>query len=147
MKWILCAVDGSEQSHAAAERAVELAEKLGEGLVLLYVVEPPSLPAAAVPALATLVDDHATWAQNYLNDLAKELRRPGLEVSTQVVAGTPVDAIVHFASRPGIDMVVVGSHGRGMVARFLLGSVATRLSNACPKPLLIERGVTLDRAA
>jgi len=58
---------------------------------------------------------------------------------TEVLRGPAAEQLAHRAERDDIDMVVVGSRGRGPAARFLLGSVCDRLARTSPKPVLICR--------
>jgi len=139
MKWILVATDGSEPAQAAERRAAELAQKLGQGLQLVYVVEPPLVPPEGAFPITELLDDHQAWARRLLLEQAQALARPGLEIKTQVVVGSAAESLAQLAEGSEVDLVVVGSRGRNAVARLLLGSVATRLSHLCPKPLLIVR--------
>lgn len=139
MKWVLAAVDGSEPARIAAIRAAAMATRLGEGLALLYVVEPPSVTAGVVAPIVEMVDEHRTWARDYLAGLAQTLKSPALEVRTQISEGSPVEEVCRAAEAHDIDLVAVGSRGLGALERLLLGSVATRLGHTCPKPLLIIR--------
>jgi len=145
MKWVLVAVDGSEPARVAATRAAELATRLGEGLALLYVVEPPSATAGVVTPIVEMVDEHRTWARDYLGGLAQTLKSPALEVRMQISEGSPVEEVCRAAEAPDIDLVAVGSRGLGALERLFLGSVATRLGHSCPKPLLIIRDAAQGR--
>jgi nucleotide-binding universal stress UspA family protein len=137
MKWILVAVDGSESAKQAQRHAADLARKLGEGLLLAYVVEPPSVPPEGAFPMTEMLNDHEAWARRYLEGEAAALTASGLQVKTELAIGAPAEMLARLAEPPAVDMVVVGSRGRNALARLVLGSVATRLSHICPKPLLI----------
>ncbi len=137
MKWILVAVDGSEPAKAAEQHAAELARRLGEGLLLAYVIEPPMVPPEGMLPMTEMLRHHESWALGYLRDEAQALTATGLAVKTELVIGVPAETLARLAESDEVDMVVVSSRGRSAVARLLLGSVATRLSHICTKPLLI----------
>ena len=128
----------SSSAQKAERQAADLAKRVGDGLLLMYVVEPPMLPPEALP-LTERVASLETWAKGYLHDEARSLSSPSLEVRTEVAIGAAAEILAMTAARDDIEFVVVGSRGRNAVARLLLGSVASSLSHLCPKPLLIVR--------
>jgi nucleotide-binding universal stress UspA family protein len=66
-------------------------------------------------------------------------RQAGVEVSFLVWDGDPGDTIVEAATAEQVDMVLVGSHGRGAVGRFFLGSVSEHVVRHAPCPVLVVR--------
>jgi nucleotide-binding universal stress UspA family protein len=56
-----------------------------------------------------------------------------------ILRGSPAETLADTAERLGFEVVVVGSRGRGTVARMLLGSVADRLVHICKKPVIVAR--------
>ena len=135
---ILVGVDGSKESRDAAFYAAELAKATGAKLML----------ACAVFAHDILTDPElaartAHWEQEdqergdaVVKEIAAAVARPGVDVET-VVAGGPAAATLAWMATGCVDLVVVGHRGRGALARLLLGSVADRLVQICPKPVLI----------
>jgi nucleotide-binding universal stress UspA family protein len=134
VKKILVGVDGSPESRAAVDYASKLARETSRGLVLAYVAEPP-LPIDLVPAQND--EELRLWAQKVLDGIASRTRRTGLEVETAVLSGPVAETLAEAALADGIDFVVVGHRDRGAVTRALLGSVADRLAQISPKPLLL----------
>ena len=121
---VVVGVDGSEVSDAAIEFAAVEAERLGEPLVMVSAWMPIAVPG-----------DFGVYPDLYLTDLAGvtqsamdrvvdgvRSRHPSVEVTTHVGEGDPALVIVDAARTA--RLAVVGSHGRGAFARFLLGSVS-----------------------
>jgi nucleotide-binding universal stress UspA family protein len=138
MKRILVGIDGSESSNHAARLAAEIALRFGARLTLAYVVAPLLLPPDAYGLTTAEVEqDHRAFAEKLLASGATDLGEPGLDVDTLVLMGSPAESLAEAAAAPGIDLVVVGSRGRGAVARVLLGSVSDRLVHISSKPVLV----------
>jgi nucleotide-binding universal stress UspA family protein len=134
MKQILVGVDGSPESRAAVDYASKLARETGRGLLLAYVAE-PSLPMDLVPMQSDA--ELRLWAQKVLDGFASRAARTGLSVTTAVLSGPVAETLAEAARDGAIDFVVVGHRDRGAVTRALLGSVADRLAQISPKPLLL----------
>jgi nucleotide-binding universal stress UspA family protein len=139
---ILVPLDGS----AAAEAALAFAELIPSRTVRLLTVEPD----AAGPMLASAPEVEA-WrearrveGQAYLERAGEGLRRQGREVETEVAFGDPAEQIVGAAA--AVDLVMMGSHGRGAGGRVAYGSVADRVARHAPAPVLVVRGGTQPAA-
>ena len=140
---ILVATDFSEPSESALAYGRELARTNGATLHALHVVESLSALAPADAYPMTLPD-----MQRELEDLAwRELEgrltsadRKELKAKAAVVtAVTTATAIVDYANAFNIDLIVMGTHGRGGMAHLLLGSVAERVVRTAPCPVLTVR--------
>jgi len=140
MKRILVGIDGSPEAAVAADKAADLAAATGASLQLMYVV-PPHLP----PGPAAYVSDterrdlvERDYVPALLHELDLRCRRPGVAVDTATAIGPVAEALADTAAQ-GFDLVVVGHRGRGGVAQRLLGSVAKRLVQISPRPVLVVR--------
>lgn len=137
MKKILVAIDDSEPSLKAARMAVELAAATGASLMLVHSVVPVALPADFYGVASVEFERQASKeGEDLLSRVAEQL---GGRVERRLVRGPAAEAVAEVAEEPDIDMVVVGSRGRGAVARVLLGSVADRLIHISKKPVLVVR--------
>lgn len=124
--------DFSSASRPAFRKAMDLTKSLRGDLVLVHV-----LPSVVVPLVmaegyipAATLDDlqrtARTVAQRHLNRLVAQAKQAGVRVTSRLVEGEPVDdRIVRTAKAVHADMIVIGTHGRTGVRRFLLGSVAS----------------------
>lgn len=137
---LLVAVDGSDISLAAAAAAGQLAASSG-GEITLCAAVPPA-PVFVDAAALTLVDYDRRAEEEAVRILAEARRAlpPGVPAEERVLHGQPAAAIVDEARR-GYDLVVVGSHGRTGIRRFLLGSVANQVVTHAPVPVLVHRKV------
>jgi len=140
MKRILVGVDGSPEAAAAADKAADLAAATGAGLQLTYVVPPhlPPGPAAYVSEIERRDLIERDYVPALLRDLEVRCRRPGVTIETGTAIGPVAEALADTAAE-GFDLVVVGHRGRGAVAQTLLGSIAKRLVQISPRPVLVVR--------
>lgn len=138
MNRILVPVDGSPLSEAILPVAEALARDYGAELLLLRAVRPGAGPGSAV--LGSAVDPVAE-AANYLKRIAETLRAGGLaRVRWDVRQAAEEQAITTAATRERVDLIAMTTHGRGGIARLLLGSVAERVIRRAPAPVLLIRG-------
>ena len=144
-KHILLATDGSPASENAAKIAVDMARTHGARLTALYVVDPyPYLGIGESNPLGfqsymSAAHQHAAQAHAKVADLCKE---GGAPVSLQSRISEDLTAsagIVQMAKDAGADLIVMGSHGRTGLARFMVGSVATKVLAESPVPVLVVR--------
>jgi nucleotide-binding universal stress UspA family protein len=134
---VMVAVDSAEPSEWAVERAVRLVEDLGGKITLIHVLD---MTPIAFPELAP----YEAESQESQEKAAWELlHRTAALVPHELLAekilreGNPSRQIVLAAEQFKPDMLVVGTHGRGAVGRFLVGSVAEAVLRHAPCPLLI----------
>ncbi len=137
---ILVPTDFSDTSMAALKYATALADVFGAQLHLLHVVDNAiELRAAGDLAMAPGLDIVGDARVRAGDALAQLLTRPERERYRAVLvaeAGAPLAAIVEYAARAHIDLIVMGTHGRGPVAHLLIGSVAENVVRKAPCPVL-----------
>jgi len=138
MKRILVAVDGSEAALRAARMAADVAVRFGARLTLAYVVPRLLLPPDVYGlTIAEVEREQRAHADLLIHEALVSLGESGVEMETAVLSGPPAESIAEAAQAPDVDLVVVGSRGKGAVKRMLLGSVSDRLVHICPKPILV----------
>lgn len=141
MKRIVVGIDGSEQGWSALTKAAELARATGAGLQIAY-VSPPINPLTAVDyqaAAGSWLEAQQDFAQALLREAVARLADSGVEVAAVSKVGTPAEVLAELAEPADVTMTVVGHRGRNAAARILLGSVADRLVQISPKPVLVIR--------
>ncbi|HTT09387.1 MAG TPA: universal stress protein [Burkholderiaceae bacterium] len=143
---ILVPVDGSSEARAAAHQALQLAQALHATVVALHVAPPFQtryFEDFVPPPDAT----RELWqaglrnvAERYFRPIKDEAQDLGVELDTDVVFDErPGDAIGTAALEHDCSLIVIGPRGRGGVARYLLGSVTTRVLGATSVPVLVHR--------
>jgi nucleotide-binding universal stress UspA family protein len=139
---ILVPTDFSEESRTALQYGVALAEKFAASLHVLHVLE---VVAGAEP-LAWQLDSRKTVegaieaaAWDELRALLPEDEQKRFRAQLALEWGSPFVEIIGYAKTHKIDLVVMGTHGRGKVARLIIGSVAENVVRTAPCPALIIR--------
>jgi nucleotide-binding universal stress UspA family protein len=138
-KSILCAVDFSDPSRAAFDRAVALAREFGARLTIVHVLQlPPAPPDVPVdPQWFRSVMDRV---EGVLLSWKEEAIHRGLDqVEVAMLEGAAWDMIVKRAGEGGADLVLMGTHGRSGIKKVLLGSVAERVVRHAPCDVLVVR--------
>jgi nucleotide-binding universal stress UspA family protein len=137
---ILLGVDGSEFSDAAIQEVIRTRPKDAR-IHVMHVIEP--LPVVESWAYAVdwqkLLEDQRKEAEALVADAAKSLRDAGFAVTTAIEEGSAKSILVDTAGKWPADLVVLGSHGRKGLSRFLLGSVSEGVSRHAPCSVLIVR--------
>src|SRR5215470_1017461 len=137
MKRILVGVDGSRESRKAANFAAGIARAIGAQLVVTSAVSGVASTEGA-PELVVRAEEWAQRERERTTELVREIAASiGKDVETMVLTGAPAIVLADQAAAGDVELVVVGHRGRNAVARALLGSVADRLVQISPKPVLV----------
>jgi nucleotide-binding universal stress UspA family protein len=135
---ILVPTDGSAQADRAFEQALDLAETYDAQLHLLNVVDVSAL-AGEFDAV-TVVDQLEDSGERAVERLRERAEEAGIDdVRTVVVEGVPHRTILDYAGDHDVDLVVMGTHGRTGLDRYLLGSVTERVVRQSDVPVLTVR--------
>jgi universal stress protein A len=138
---ILHATDFSSASRPAFAKTLELAKQDRAQLFLLHVLVPPSpflgdrLPASYLELQARARRD----AERRLAAAVLRARKTGVRVRATLIAGAPAEEIVRESRRCRADLIVIGTHGRTGLGRVFMGSVAERVLQRAPCPVLTVR--------
>ena len=147
LKNILVATDFSEPSAVAMAYGRDLARSYDARLHVLHIVEDVMMRYSPEIAFATpdLQKDLEKRARRDLDALVSEDDRKTLAVVPVVQQGVNVAAgITDYAKANAIDIVIVGTHGRGAMKQFLMGSAAERVVRTAPCPVLVVRAQERD---
>jgi nucleotide-binding universal stress UspA family protein len=139
---ILVPVDFSEGATVAVRHARELAQHYGATIDLLHVVREVVYPSAyGFEPAAFSMDELLDRAQERLGELART-EGGDARILAKATAGPPSRSILDYVKNHTIDLVVLATHGRSGLDRFLVGSVAERVLRRAPTPVLV---VAADR--
>ncbi|MBM3219211.1 MAG: universal stress protein [Candidatus Rokubacteria bacterium] len=136
--------DFSPASGPALRKALELAKDNAATLLILHVL--PALPVVgdayiAPTAYDEMLNAQRAQAERSMERLVKRARAAGVRATGTVLdSGAVADQIARFAKRQRADLIVMGTHGHGILARALLGSVAERVINRAPCPVMTVKG-------
>ena len=142
---ILVALDGSPLAEQVLPHIMAMGNPLEAEYTLLQAVEPFMLPGYIHAAYPHQVEDDATiWhreqALEYLEHMAHRLRLEGLRVRTRVaIDRSTAAAILEDARDHKVDLIAMATHGRGGLARLMIGSVAAKVLHRAECPVLLYR--------
>jgi nucleotide-binding universal stress UspA family protein len=139
---ILLPVDGSEYARRAANYVAEHASQLKESPEIHVLHVHPKLPysgAAKVVGKAAIKEYQREESEAALKVCQKELKSLKLDAQAVWIVGDVVEEVERYVKKHDIDLIVIGSRGRGAVSTFALGSVTTKLLAALKTPILVIR--------
>ena len=138
-------LDGSPLSEFAIPAALELATKFDSEITLLRVITSTmlfdSVPEVTnIELMMAVRNESRERVETYLRGLKGSLRQQGYVVHAQMVIDqTPADAILDVSEALGNDVIVMSTHGRGGLSRWVYGSVADKVLRKCHIPVLLVR--------
>ena len=159
MKHLLVATDFSDTAAAALAQGVALAAATGARLTLLHVIYAEkinetllgldameyltrvmSTPTEQAPYSPTLaMDQLRKTAEAKLAEAAASVSGPRIAIERALAEGRPSDEVLAFAAKEGVDLIVLGTHGRGAIGKALLGSVADHVIRQAECPVMVVR--------
>ncbi|RJQ38983.1 MAG: universal stress protein [Dehalococcoidia bacterium] len=144
---IMVPLDGSQLAECvlAHVEAIGVLNKSAE-IMLVQAVEPISIPygreaakVESIEQLKTFEAHNKAEAEKYLAETATRLAKAGVNARPYVVFGKAAEALAEFATKNSADLVVIATHGRSGVSRWVWGSVADRLLRSIIAPILVIR--------
>jgi nucleotide-binding universal stress UspA family protein len=142
LKEILVPTDFSEASEVALRYGQALAERFGATLHVVHVIEDLFIPGLATEGYLPMpgyFEDMERQAHEQLNKMLAVVDRDKLRTQAETKRGSAFLEIVRYAKDHGIDLIVMGTHGRGPIAHMLMGSVAEKVVRKAPCPVLTVR--------
>jgi nucleotide-binding universal stress UspA family protein len=143
MRRILHPSDFSPASRAAFAKAIELAKQNRAQVTIAHVLAPivPIADGYIAPQTYTQMEAASrTYGKRHLDALVAKAKRAGVRARGLLLDGVTSDRIVRAAKARRADVIVMGTHGRTGLARFFLGSVASRVVGQASCPVLTVRG-------
>jgi nucleotide-binding universal stress UspA family protein len=134
---VLLPTDGTPGTERAVEHALDVARQYGAELHVLYVADPNALPldAHAQRVLAATREE----GRQSVREITERAEKRGVESAVGTVReGPPAGTILDYADEHGVDLIVMGTHGRLHLDRYL-GSVTDRVVRKADVPVLTVR--------
>ncbi|MFZ0100235.1 MAG: universal stress protein [Gemmobacter sp.] len=136
---VLLAYDGTREGRLALREGALLAKHFRSDVVLLAVVEASFIPVAVDTGVAYVPHDQTEEYHLVLNEGSERLKKLGLAHRVNLQVGDPVTCIVNAAKEAQADLVVIGHHKAGWLARWLHESVASALIESLDCSVLLGR--------
>jgi len=143
---LLVATDGSDTAWKAVKYAVGFAKQIGASITLLSVIDKSALIVQSIPVgmasnLIAPIDDYLQQAvEGYTQKAEKLCKKNGIKVKIVIRSGHPVEEIIKEAKRSKASIIVLGSHGKGMLESAVLGSITHGvIHNSTKHPVLVIR--------
>ncbi len=137
---ILVPLDGSGFAEMALRHAKSIAECFGSEIIMVRVVVSPFTLVSPEMVLAggeEQMDTIREQAELYLKGRRGEVCQEGIKCRAMVLEGPVARTIVDFAEREGVDLIVMSTHGRSGLDRWVFGSVAEKVLRAAPCPVFL----------
>lgn len=144
-KHILVPLDGSSFAEAAMPAAVEIADRFDSKITLIHVLRPIFVVTgpdgfAYAESLKNLRDQACEEAKVYLGEQCSWLRHHGFTAQNEIIESESVaEAILDMAEQSDVDAIVMSTHGRGGISRWVYGSVADKVLRYASVPVLLIR--------
>ncbi len=135
---ILVPTDGSDAAARALDHALNLAEQYDSRIHGLYVVDANAYSTleAGTDVVISALEEEGEESVQVVADRAADA---GIDVVTDVVTGTVHRSIIEYADEHDVDLILMGTHGRRGLDRYLLGSVTEKVVRASDVPVLTIR--------
>jgi nucleotide-binding universal stress UspA family protein len=138
IKKILIPTDGSDYSMRAAEYGISIAKVFGAQLTALFVIDTVVLDQISkVTTRENAEADLNQDGERYTNYVLGLAEKENIKADSAIAKGNPVEQIVNLAKSSGVDLIVMGTYGRRGAERILIGSVAERVIEHAPCPVLV----------
>jgi len=151
---ILVPTDGSDLALAALSEALTLAELSDATVHVLYVVDDAKVAELASGSgvddvtmdgdVDGLFERFEAVGEHALDDLREAAADRGLSLTTAIRKGLPEEEILAYVEEAEIDLLVMGTHGRRGIERYILGSTTERVLRKSPVPVLAVRDEKTD---
>lgn len=136
---ILIPTDGSEGVQKAIDHGIELADWANADIHSIFVVDLRDYVAALEGDISLIEDAIIEEGENTLKKIEDRCRQKDINIETNILYGTPHQEILEYTKEHDIELIVMGTHGRAGLDRFLLGSVTDKVIRKSDIPVLTTR--------
>jgi nucleotide-binding universal stress UspA family protein len=142
---IMVPLDGSELAECVFGHVIDIAECNKSKITLVRVVTPLSLATSEYAGMLStaefqkIEDADIAIAKKYMSEKQAYFKGKGFDVQAEVFFGNIVDSLTDFVEANGIDLIIIATHGRSGLSRWVWGSVADRILRSAKVPVLMVR--------
>ena len=139
---ILVPLDGSSLARAALDVATSVVDSTCEITLLMSIVV-PDIPLYAYHPLVmsaaerSSIETECKDAERYLDGVADTLRKQDYQVKVRIEVGDAAQSIIRVANELKVDLIIMSTHGRSGIGRWLFGSVTSRVLSEATRPVLV----------
>ena len=146
-KSIMVPLDGSELAECVIPYVEDFIDQgQVEFIVFVRVVKPVITPASFDDSITYLPEDWSKWesekktsAEDYLKKVVSRLKQNGVKFQTEVLVGRIGDSLLDYIKANDFNLIVIATHGRSGLSRWVRGSVADKILSASNIPVLMVR--------
>ena len=141
---IMVPLDGSELAECVLPHIEAIAQLSKASVELVHVIEPLELPtrggiALSIDDLKQIEAHSKNDAERYLNEIIKRLKNVSIKARSKVLIGKAADSLIDYIHESNFDLIIMATHGRSGISRWIWGSVAERILHSSSIPVLIIR--------
>jgi nucleotide-binding universal stress UspA family protein len=145
LKHVLVPLDSSELAEEALDYARELTGPGGKVTLLMVVQAPEYVTSGFYPVpfeyqvenYESIRENRINEARDYLQKTASKLTHDDIEVSHAILVGNPAEGIIELADAENVDAIVMSTHGRSGLSRWIFGSVTQKVLSGTSRPVFV----------
>ena len=143
-KRIMVPLDGSELAECVLPHAETIAKQFKATVELVRVIETIEIPtrggiALSAEELEQIQLHDKLDAESYLEKIADQLNQAGIKAKSKLLTGKVAESLSEYIHKSNFDLIIMATHGRSGISRWIWGSVAERILHSCPIPVLLIR--------
>lgn len=143
---IMVPLDGSELAECVLPHVEAIAKGCGvASVVFVRAIDPVEIVGGWVEwapgpeEVQSIEKRHKSDAEAYLKQVISRIKLDGVNIKSEVVVGKAAESLAEYAVKNDVDLIVIASHGRSGISRWIMGSVAERLIHSACVPVLVVR--------
>jgi nucleotide-binding universal stress UspA family protein len=141
---IMVPLDGSKLAECVLPHTETLAKLSKASIELVHVIEPLELPTRGGIALSIddikQIESHTqNDTESYLHGIVERLKLAGIKARSKILIGKAADSLVDYIHKSNFDLLIMATHGRSGISRWIWGSVAEKILHSSSIPVLLVR--------
>ena len=137
-------LDGSELAECVFPHLESFIQRFSlDQIILARVVQPPKKPspiqASQLESIEKNIVERESLSRDYLETVSKKIPADGVDMRLDVIVGTVAESLIDHAREKAVDLILMATHGRSGISRWVMGSVADRILHGAIIPILMIR--------